>query len=470
MSLHELSARQLSQGLQAGRWSSVELTSHFLQRIAEENARVHAVVGLEPAEALRQAEESDRRRAAGKSLGAIDGIPMTIKDAFRVQGYRSTYGFWMFRNYRPGTDSRVVAALRGSGAVILGRSAVPTGSFDWNCRNQIHPECVNPYDATRTPGGSSGGAAAALATGMTPLELGSDFFGSLRYPAHCCGVYSLRTTDGWLPIEDWGPEGFATTVKHIATCGPMARNPGDLQLLLAALEQIVPLPLDSSKSVASRKLRIAYSKALLGIVPEQETIKLFDQMLFRLSTQGHEMIEITPALDWEGLECDFGMIGGHEFANALPRLLRNRMVKRLYARFVLQTRLGHGPFLTHFRLGMLAGKAEYSAALLRREHVFAKVAQFFSQHDLWILPTSPEAAIPRISCGKGIPTPNGKIPYLRYLGAYLGATAMMGTPVLAAPIGLDQRGLPIGVQIHGPRFSDAALVEVVQQLLPECHL
>jgi amidase len=153
--------------------------------------------------------------ASGQAFSALDGIPMTIKDTIRVKGYPSPYGTWFMRNYVPKADSRIVAALRASGLVILGRTAMPTAAFDWNCRNQVYPECVNPIDPENTPGGSSGGAAAALASGMTPLDLGSDVAGSIRYPAHCCGVFGLRMTDQWLPIDDVGAENSPSGVRQI---------------------------------------------------------------------------------------------------------------------------------------------------------------------------------------------------------------------------------------------------------------
>ncbi len=386
---------------------------------------------------------------------------MTVKDAFRVQGYRTTYGYRMFRNYRPKTDSRVIKVLREQGVVILGRTSVPTGSFDWNCRNEIHPECVNPFDSTRTPGGSSGGAAAALALHLTPMELGSDFHGSLRYPAHCCGVYSLRTTDGWLPIEDWGPEKFPPAFERIATCGPMAKSLEDLQQLLTVYEDAFPLP---ATDTSSGTLKIAYSRQLLGVKPDSEIMRLYDAMVARLAEEGHEVLEVAPDFDWESLEHDFGLVGGYEFARLLPRFLRFGFVKSLYARLALQSRLGTGPFLTHFRQGMLASKTEYEAALQRREELFSGVQQFFSQHDLWMLPVSPTAAIPLKLCGKVIQTEQGKMEYLRYLGAYLGATSLLGTPALTVPIGRGQNGLPVGVQVHGARYTDSHLVRMARKL------
>lgn len=429
------------------------------------NPKVHAVIGIEEKAALAQAAESDRRRAAGATLSPLDGIPMTVKDACRVQGYRTSYGYWMFRNYRPRQDSAVVAALRARGAVFMGRSAVPTGSFDWNCKNQLHPECVNPHDASRTPGGSSGGAAAALATGMTPLEIGSDFHGSLRYPAHCCGVYSLRTTDGWLPMDDIGPEGLPAMFNHIVALGPMARKADDLLLMLDVLEHAFPIPQPRTAMQEQCSLKIALSKEFFGLSPDRATSELLDRMRERLVAQGHEVCDITPDFDWEGVQRDFGLIGGHESTAVFPRLLRTNPIKSLYARLVLQSRLGTGSFLTDFRCGMLADVTVYEAALMRREQLLAAVDTFFGDYDLWILPVAPSAALPLEMCGKKIPTEHGEVEYLRYLGAYLGVTAMMGTPVLTVPIGKDQDGMPIAVQVHGARFCDRRVVQLASQSL-----
>ena len=457
----QLSAVQLASGLREGRWTSVELTQHFINKIAELNPQINAVVGIEASAALDQAEKSDRRRAEGVPLSPLDGMPMTVKDAFRMQGYLSTYGFWMLSSYRPSTDCKVIAALRQCGVIFMGRTVVPTGSFDWNCVNQIHAECLNPFDASRTPGGSSGGAAAALALGMTPLELGSDFHGSLRYPAHCCGIYSLRTTDGWLPIADVGPEAFPATFKRIATCGPMAKNLVDLQLLLAALVEAFPLPKIAEPASATHRLRIAYSKEILGVKTDKATAELFDQMLNKLNAQDHELSEISPAFDWDELYQMMGVIGGYEFSSVFPRYLRHNWSKSIYARLVLQSRIGKGAFLTYFRRGMLASQSQYESALKCQQQIFAETEVFFSRYELWILPVAPSAAIPRKLCGKKIPTANGEVEYLRYLGSYLGPTATLGTPALATPIGHDQDGLPIAVQIHGPRFSDRRLVQLV---------
>ncbi len=199
------SATALVDALRRREVRSVDVTRAFLGRIAAGDHRIHCVTRVESESALRQAADADRRADAGGPLGPLHGLPMTLKDAHRVAGSRTTFGMPHFWFHRPKTDCEAVARLRRAGAVFLGRTAVPFGCWDWQCKPPFGRECVNQIDPTRTPGGTSGGA--AVAAGFTPLELGSDIAGSNRYPAHCYGVYSLRTTVGLIPSDHDAPDG-----------------------------------------------------------------------------------------------------------------------------------------------------------------------------------------------------------------------------------------------------------------------
>jgi len=459
-----LSAKSLVAGLNSGQWTSVELTQYFLGRICKDDLAVHSVPFVFEAEALVQARESDVRRAAGRPLSSLDGLPMTIKDTLRVKDCPSTYGMWMFRNYRPQSDCELVDVLRKSGIVFLGRTAVPTGALDWNCKNNVYPECVNPFDPTRTPGGSSGGAAAALAMGFTPLELGGDTGGSIRYPAHCCGVYGLRTTDGWLPVGDIGPENYPSGFRQILSHGPMARHLEDLDLLLERFALRFLRKEMAQTFPTGPSLKIAYSLDLLKMSADQVTQNLFTAFLQRVAAAGHTITEAQPALNFEDLFRDWGIIAGHEYARLIPGWIRNGVTTRVYAWWILDRRLGSGPFTTYFKAGMLSTEAEYRQACERRKLIFDEIDQFFRTHDLWILPVAPSSAIPLSMCGRMIPTPNGLVEYSRYLGSYTIPTTMLGTPALAYPIGSDDAKMPIGVQIHGPRYADRWLVQAAARL------
>jgi amidase len=458
--LHNRSATSLVHGLRNGELTSVALTGHFLNRIREINPQIHAVPYVFEREALAQARESDARRAAGGALSAIDGLPMTIKDAIRIKDSPSSYGIWLFRNHRPTRDSQLIDILRKSGVVFLGRTAVPTSSFDWNCKNWVYPECVNPYNFSRTPGGSSGGAAAALARGLTPLELGSDIGGSIRYPAHCCGIYGLRMTDGWLPIEDFLPESIGTAFRQLLTFGPMAAHLEDLDLLLERFASRIPEPSRPKVALTGGPMKIAFSRDLLGVRTEPSSAALFDQFLKRLESRGHSLVEAKPPFDFNELYRDWGIIAGYECASALPWIVRRTPVLAFHAWWMLRRRLGRGPFSTHFKNGMFASDAAYAETCARRAIILETVDRFFSEHALWILPVSPSSAIPRSWCGKTIQTAEGKFDYSTYLGSYIVPTTVLGTPVLTFPIGADHDQMPVGVQIHGPRFSDRWLIQV----------
>uniref|UniRef100_UPI0005F014CB amidase family protein n=1 Tax=Streptomyces sp. FxanaA7 TaxID=1265492 RepID=UPI0005F014CB len=219
--------------------SSRELLELHHQRI--QASTINAVVTLDIEAARQTADASDDRRARGQSTGNIDGLPLTIKDSFETAGLRTTCGAEELRHHTPMHDADAVARLRHAGAVIMGKTNVPAHCQDLHTDNTLFGATRNPHDPTRTPGGSSGGAAAAVAAALTPLELGSDLAGSLRLPAHYCGTYALRPTQGIVPARGHipRPPGWLTT-SDMLTPGPLARHPRDLALMLTALTTPVP--------------------------------------------------------------------------------------------------------------------------------------------------------------------------------------------------------------------------------------
>jgi len=464
LSPQSASAHALIRGLQEGQWTSVELTEHFLSEISKSNPKVHAVPIVVREAALAQARASDLRRKNGKVLGRFDGLPMTVKDALRIRDLRSTWGLRMFRNYVPKSDSKIAESLRKSGIVFLGRTAIPTAALNYNCRNQVYAECVNPFDSTRTPGGSSGGAAAALAMGMTPLELGSDLGGSIRYPSHCCGVYGLRTTDGLLPIDDIGPEGAGAACRQMVAFGPMARNRADLDLLLELFTENLTLPRAICGSEFGGKLKIAYANDLMGIPLDSQSKPVFESYIAQLRAKGFEVIETKPPLDFDLVYQVWGTIVGFEFTNVLPKFLRTGLGKSFAAWWILDRRVGRGPLSDHFKRGLHASQTEYEKVCAQRAEIYRVLERFFSEYSVWILPTAPSAAFPLKLSGKEFITENGTFSYTQYVGPYIVPTTVLGTPVLSLPIGKDRNGMPIGAQIFGPRFADRWLIDVGAKL------
>jgi amidase len=464
--LHRLSATELASRIRSGDVTSVEVVTAHLQQIKRFNPQVQAVVSLREEEALREAAEADTARREGRPMGSLHGVPLTLKDSLRVRGVRSTFGgLPLYARHVPRTDAKVAARLRDAGAIVMGRTNLPLLALDWQCNNPFFEECVNPWDFSRTPGGSSGGSAAALAAGFTPLELGSDLGGSIRYPAHCCGVLGLRTTVGVLPVDDIGPEGIAMTLERLLSLGPMARTLGDLTLMLDALTGPAA-PSVAPAHLADEKLRIAVTATLPGAAPAPSTSALLDTLCASLRADGHTVdVGAAPAIEMQDAWRVWGLIAGYQYWNGLPSLARNRATRYLFQAYMLRHKLGEGPFEQRFSAGMNASRKAYEDALAEQRAMHAVLDAFFARYALWIMPVSMGEAITRQPHGSPIVVDGVAVPYSVYLGAYTVPTTAFETPVLTMPIGFGAAGMPVGVQVHGPRFADRALLATAERAL-----
>jgi amidase len=229
-------AAAMAHALAAREVSAVELTEAAIARIESLDGRVNAICVADFARALRAASAADSALARGERRSLL-GIPMTVKESFNVAGLPTTWGFPDQRDFIPTEDALAVARVKASGAVILGKTNVPVGLGDWQSYNEIYGVTNNPFDTRRTPGGSSGGSSAALAAGYGALSLGTDIGGSLRMPAHYCGVYAHKPTFGLVPSRGHVPPPFPALPGSVdlAVIGPMARSAGDLEVLLDAI-------------------------------------------------------------------------------------------------------------------------------------------------------------------------------------------------------------------------------------------
>ncbi|MDB5417223.1 MAG: amidase, partial [Phenylobacterium sp.] len=232
--LLDLSAGELAKALAGRKVSALELADAAIARIETRDAAINAVVVRDFDRAREAAKAADAAIARGER-GALLGVPMTVKESHDVAGLASTWGFEPFKDYVAPRDSVGVERLRAAGAVILGKTNVPVMLADWQAANPIYGRTNNPWDPTRSPGGSSGGAAAALAAGMIPLEFGSDIGGSIRVPAGFCGVYGHKPSYGLIPLRGHAPVGMDGADLPLAVVGPLARTAADLQLALDVL-------------------------------------------------------------------------------------------------------------------------------------------------------------------------------------------------------------------------------------------
>ncbi|MHB1357552.1 MAG: amidase [Anaerolineae bacterium] len=259
-----LSATALAAGILNGSFSSVEVVQAYLQRIAEVNPRLNAVVQLSTETALAQAQAADTARSNGKSLGPLHGVPFTAKDVYETAGMIAAAGLEERSNYRPQHDAVVIARMRAAGAILLGKTNCPPGGGGGESDNPVYGRTNNPYNLMCTPGGSSGGEAAIIAAGGSPCGVGSDSGGSIRLPAHYCGIAGLRPTVGRVPNTGVlnQPGGLS---DPRTTCGPMAHHVEDLALLLPIIagedgcdSGVASMPLGDYRLVNLGRLRAAW--------------------------------------------------------------------------------------------------------------------------------------------------------------------------------------------------------------------
>jgi amidase len=443
-------ATALSERIARRELSSVELMRDTLDRIGRENPRINAIVSLRDAEELlAEAAERDAELARGERRGWMHGLPHAVKDLEDTAGIRTTLGSPVFAENVPETDSAVVARIRAAGAILIGKTNVPELGYGSQTYNPVFGATRNPYDPSRTAGGSSGGAGAALAAGLVPVADGSDYMGSLRNPAAFCNVYGFRPSLGRVV----SPPYESAFEAVIGTHGPMARTPRDLAALLATLvgrHPEVPFSIEEDPAAlaapldppAAAGIRIGWLGDLGGHLPMQDGIlALCERALDRLGAQV-EPVEpgFDPAEAWEAMvtiRC-FDATWLHE----LPR----EQLK---------------PELLDEAAGAAAvtGPALF-AAQRARTRVATALQALLRDHDVLALPSaqvfpfSIDTHWPKEIAGRKMPT------YHRWMENMIYAS-LAGLPAASVPAGFTDLGLPMGVQLIGRPRGDRALLEVI---------
>jgi len=458
-------AREMIAELKAKKVSARELLDLHLARNDKVTKAINAVIETHIPRAQKDAAAIDEARAKGERLGVLAGLPMTIKDGFDVENMPAVSGNPAFKD-RPKScaDATVVAAARRAGAVIWGKTNVPFMLSDIQSYNAIYGTTNNPYDVTRVPGGSSGGAAAALATGVTPLEIGSDIGGSLRHPANFCGVTALKPTWGALsgrghvpPPPDQYSEG------DLGVFGPMARNVDDLKLLWSVLHGT---PEKARRDVKGMRVAIWNEEASWPLA--REVREGTERAGKALEQAGARVEHAKPDIDGSELMAFYLDILTAIIAAGLPRpLLDSWEATRARDREIV-TEGGPDAAGASYRLRATASFREIAAAHVEQQAHKDKLACFFEGYDAIVMPISMVTAFPhqqepsfqdRILDLDGKPTP-----YPNILNWISPATALHA-PALAVQAGQTAKGLPVGVQIVGPwngedrLFDFAAAVE-----------
>jgi amidase len=440
------SGTRQSQRIRDGEISAIELVQLHLARIDEINPSLNAVVELLRESALREARAVDRRRAAGEMLRPFEGVPFSIKDSIEVEGSVCSAGTLGFRNAPPATqDATLVGRLRAAGAIPLARTNLPDLLFAFETDNLIYGRTNNPYDASRTCGGSSGGEAALIAAGGSPFGLGSDAAGSVRLPAHYCGISSIKPTSGRLSRAGHVPPpgGWLEMVWQI---GPMARHVEDLWAMMPILlgrdcrdRTVIPMPWSDPACVPLRGLRIAFFTDN-GIVPaDADTDAAIRGATMKLAPEVMSVEECRPEGIEESYDLEMKMIGPDggdslrqylcEIGSVKPHPLLDGWLEKLEP----------------YRTG-LDGFARYWASLDRFR---ARIYGFFERFDAILSPVSSQPAVPHgTSLDDNI-----------FRGfSYTMTHNLTGWPAAVVRCGSSHDGLPIGIQIAAhPWREDVAL-------------
>ena len=446
-----LSVRELARRLRTREVSAREVVGSHLAQVRRTNAAVNAIVTLTAEQAVAAAHAADDALARGDAVGPLHGIPVVHKDTHETAGVRTTYGSPVFADHVPVRDELVVARMRAAGAIAIGKSNVPEFAAGSHTVNPVFGATRNPYDLSRSAGGSSGGAAAALACGMCPVAEGSDMGGSLRNPASFCNVVGLRPSPGRVPT--WPSSAPWST---LAVQGPMARTVEDAAVLLSVLagpDSRSPIALDEPGTRFAEPidadvsgLRVAWAPDLGGAVPVDPAVTaVLASAPAVLEGLGCRVERDCP--DLSGADEVFRTLRAWQFELALGPLLD------LYHDQVKQT------LLTNIAQGRRLTGPEIGRAHVRHGELYQRVREFFTRYDALLLPVS---QVPPFPVELEYPTEVAGVAMGDYLdwmrSAYL--ISVTGCPALSVPAGFTADGLPVGLQVVAPHRADLQALRV----------
>ena len=463
------SASGLAQGIRDRTFCATEVLEAYLAQIAQHNPALNAIVTLNESEARLQAQAADIAVATGQSLGPLHGVPITFKDLFETAGLRTTFGYKSLAQYIPSQDVTLVARLRASGAIVLGKTNLPKGAGDFQTASAALGRANNPWDVARTPGGSTGGGCAAVAAGLSPLDLGNDLGGSLRIPAHFCGVYSLKPTEYRVATS---MRSSPRVLRHMVSTGPITRSVEDLRLCLDIIEgpdgaewEVSPLAKEEPIQKPLSEYRFAWCDRFADLAADTQTQKALETLAQKLSAAGCKVERITPhdfnfndAWETFGELCTCQLALGQ---NATLRGVVGGLAKVMPPQLIPGGALEQG-----FVRGISMGMRGYMEALSRRDRLITKLEQFLSQWDGWLCPVTPGPAFTHrqtwFPLRRGLEVDDQKLSYWTWGLGFASIFSLTGNPVVTLPIATE--GLPIGVQLVGSRWQDRRLLAIAQAL------
>ena len=437
-------ATELAMAIRDRRLSPVEVVEAVLNRIERLNPRINAYCTVTVEAARREAKAAEATVMRGERLGPLHGIPVSVKDLVITRGVRTTFGSRLYETNVPEEDAPLVERLRAAGAIVVGKTTTPEFGWKGVTDSPLFGISRNPWDAERTPGGSSGGAAAAVAAGLAPLAVGTDGGGSIRIPGSFCGIYGFKPTYGVVPVY---PASATGTLSH---AGPMTRTVKDAALMLQVMagpddRDPLSFPLTGESFVAGldggiRDLRVAWSPTLGYAVVEAEVRATVEAAVKRFGELGCRVEQVDHVFE------DPDPIWATLFYAAFAARLHDALAE-------WRERMDPG-LVDIVEAGRKLTGIQFVQATFARATFTEAVRRFFTRYDLLLTPT---LAVPPFAAGLGQPPSHPKGSHLSWV-AFTYPFNLTGQPAATVPCGFTRGGLPIGLQIVGRRLHDATVL------------
>jgi len=467
------SATELTRAIREKRVGSVELLELYIERYERFNPAINAIIATDLETARKRAREADKANTKGENWGPLHGLPMTIKDTMEVAGMPCTWGTPLLKSFVPRRNAATVQSLIEAGAVVFGKTNVPLFGLDFQSFNEVYGQTNNPWDLNRTPGGSSGGAAAALAVGLTGLEIGSDIGGSIRAPSHYCGVYGHKSTFGIVPSLGQEPSllfeftGDYTTETDLVVSGPLARSADDLDMVMKLIVKppifqrraiSIRLPPPRKKTLKDYKIGVWLDDTAYPV--DAGVGDCLQKALDRLISAGVSATDKHPDINFIDSDRVYQDLLGLATVMAIPPENFERMKENVatlsqddksnYAIFARRVTSTHRYWQ----------ELNYQRKILRQ-----KWADYFEDVDVLLCPVTRVPAFPHDHTEIGnrvLPINKRNETCLEALLPWVGLATVAYLPATVAPVGLTKGNLPIGIQIIGPYLEDHTPIHVAK--------
>lgn len=470
------SAKQLLQEMKKGNLTSRTLLDYYISRIENLNPAINSIVATDFSAARAQADAADKARADGKLWGPLHGLPITVKDTYEVVGMPCTAGASSLQNHLPKQNAVAIKNIEAAGAIIFGKTNVPLFASDIQSYNKVYGTTNNPWNHQFTPGGSSGGSAASLAAGFSALELGSDIAGSIRIPAHFCGVYGHKPTHGIVSLRGHipGPPGVLSETD-LAVAGPMARTADDLQLMLDVVAGPSPLmqPGWNLKLPAAKQRKLSDFKVLFWmddpLCPIDRSMDPVYKALQQKLEENNVAVTVGSPLGM-GLEKFYptylklmgSVMGG---SHKKRERVAMGLAAPLLARF--GDKIKAPKMFENFLKGVSQSHVEWAQTSERRYKIREKFCKVFDEYDVVITPVAMSASFKHSQQQELFLrklSVNGELRSYPDMFMWIAPATLMGLPATSAPVGITEATLPVNIQIVGAPYQDKTTIKFASLL------